>query len=83
METTIMENQMEKKLENQMETGIIMGYICFSFELSSVGQDRSSRQHCSLCTAWGQLQPARLMSKHPSSVSLTVVLLSPPFVTAS
>ena len=27
METTIMENQMEKKVENEMETGIIMGYI--------------------------------------------------------
>ena len=27
METTIMENQMEKKMENEMETGIIMGYI--------------------------------------------------------
>ena len=26
METTIMENQMEKKMENEMETGIIMGY---------------------------------------------------------
>ena len=26
METTIMENQMEKKIENEMETGIIMGY---------------------------------------------------------
>ena len=24
METTIMENQMEKKMENEMETGIIM-----------------------------------------------------------
>ena len=37
METTIMENQMEKKMENEMETGImkkkmettIMGYIGF------------------------------------------------------
>ena len=27
METTIMENQMEKNMENEMETGIIMGYI--------------------------------------------------------
>ena len=27
METTIMENQMEKKMENEMETGIIMGYF--------------------------------------------------------
>ena len=27
METTIMENQMEKKMENEMETGITMGYI--------------------------------------------------------
>ena len=27
METTIMENQMEKKMEHEMETGIIMGYI--------------------------------------------------------
>ena len=27
METTIMENQMEKKMENEMETGIIMVYI--------------------------------------------------------
>ena len=27
METTIMENQMEKKMENDIETGIIMGYI--------------------------------------------------------
>ena len=27
METTIMENQMEKKLENDMETRIIMGII--------------------------------------------------------
>ena len=27
METTIMENQMEKKIENEMETGIIMVYI--------------------------------------------------------
>ena len=26
METTIMENQMEKKMENEMETGIIMGH---------------------------------------------------------
>ena len=26
METTIMENQMEKKMENEMETGITMGY---------------------------------------------------------
>ena len=26
METTIMENQMEKKMENEMETGIIMVY---------------------------------------------------------
>ena len=25
METTIMENQMEKKMENEMETGIILG----------------------------------------------------------
>ena len=25
METTIMENQMEKKIENEMETGIILG----------------------------------------------------------
>ena len=25
METTIMENQMEKKMENEMETGIIDG----------------------------------------------------------
>ena len=27
METTIVENQMEKKMENEMETGIIMGNI--------------------------------------------------------
>ena len=27
METTIMENQMEKKMENEMETGIIVDYI--------------------------------------------------------
>ena len=27
METTIMENQMEKKMENEMETGIIRVYI--------------------------------------------------------
>ena len=27
METAIMENQMEKKMENEMETGIIMVYI--------------------------------------------------------
>ena len=27
METTIMENQMEKKMENEMEAGIIMVYI--------------------------------------------------------
>ena len=27
METTIMENQMEKKMEHEMETGIIMVYI--------------------------------------------------------
>ena len=27
METTIMENQMEKKMENEMEAGNIMGYI--------------------------------------------------------
>ena len=26
MEITIMENQMEKKMEHEMETGIIMGY---------------------------------------------------------
>ena len=26
METTIVENQMEKKMENEMEIGIIMGY---------------------------------------------------------
>ena len=26
MEATILENQMEKKMENEMETGIIMGY---------------------------------------------------------
>ena len=27
MEATIMENQMEKKMENEMEAGIIMVYI--------------------------------------------------------
>ena len=27
METTIMENQMEKKMENEMETGVIIVYI--------------------------------------------------------
>ena len=27
METTIMENQVEEKMGNEMETGIIMGYI--------------------------------------------------------
>ena len=27
METTIMENQMDKKMENEMDTGIIMVYI--------------------------------------------------------
>ena len=26
LESTIMENQMEKKMENEMETRIIMGY---------------------------------------------------------
>ena len=26
METTIMENQMEKKMENEMETGILIGF---------------------------------------------------------
>ena len=25
--TPVMENQMEKKMENEMETGILMGYI--------------------------------------------------------
>ena len=29
METTIMENQMEKKMENEMETGIYIHYILF------------------------------------------------------
>ena len=27
MEATIMENQMEEKMENEMETGIIMEYM--------------------------------------------------------
>ena len=27
METTIMENQMKKKMENEMETGIILGVV--------------------------------------------------------
>ena len=31
METSIMENQMEKKMENEMETGIIMKSCFFLF----------------------------------------------------
>ena len=40
METTIVENQMEKKMENEMETGIILGEskdFCTFFLLLWIG----------------------------------------------
>ena len=32
METTIMENQMEKKMEHEMETVVIRGYIPYTHD---------------------------------------------------
>ena len=39
METTIMENQMEKKMENDMETGIILG-LYWGYTLILDSKDR-------------------------------------------
>ena len=45
METTIMENHKDKKMENEMETGIIMGYTVWALDLQ-MGAEEQGDLNC-------------------------------------
>ena len=61
METTIMKNQMEKKMENEMETGIIMGsargLVAYSGEPGGVTRPGMPRYECRLPQQTNQDRP--------------------------
>ena len=57
METTIMENQMEKKMENEMETGIIRYFImrCKEISMMSTSSCSPSTEEAPKTPRWGRL----------------------------